>query len=252
MADDGGLIVLPNSGAFPEVTLIEPSSEGYILLALEIDRRPGLLYWLESPRKKGVLKELKCWAETLRGRGDVNEVTVFKALVIPPGRERAFKTDMFIPTTRYDAVMLITLSDLAAAQALAADPAFLQSQGKVVAQSRAHLSVVAENVRRIAPVDHSRKGVFLFNFFAAKSRARNLAVWDYTAGWFQDRTGLDNSTLLLPAADDTPYSVINHCRWDRLRNVVPHLIFETSFRNYVLKHFAANNTTAVPILYCLA
>lgn len=251
MANDE-LIVLPNSGAFPKVELIEPSRKGYILLALEIDRRPGLLYWLESAHKKQLLKGLKRWADTLRSRDDVNEVTVFKALVIPPGREQAFKTDVSIPKTRYDVVLLIALADLAAAKALAADPAFLQEQSKAIAESHAHLNVVAENVRRIAPVDHSRKGVFLFNFFAARSRAQNLAVWDYTAGWFQDRTGLDNSTLLRPVADDTPYSVINHCRWDRLRNVVPHLIFESSFRNYVLKHFAANHTTAVPILYRLA
>jgi hypothetical protein len=245
-------VVLPNSGAFPKVTLTTPSSQGYILLGFEIDRRPGLLYWLESAHKKQVLAELGLWADRLRARDDVDEVTLFKALVIPPGREQAFKTDVSIPLTRYDVVVLVTLADLAAAKRLAADPGFLQSDGKPVAEGHAPITVVAENVRRIAPVDHSRKGVFLFNFFAARSREQNLAVWDYTAGWFQDRTGLDNSTLLLPVEDDVAYSVINHCRWNRLRDVVPHLIFEASFRSYVLKHFAANHTTSVPVLYRLA
>src|ERR1700704_5705723 len=39
------------------------------------------------------------------------------------------------------------------------------------------------------------------------------AVWEHTAGWFQQETGLDNSTVLMPArADLSEYTLINHCR----------------------------------------
>jgi hypothetical protein len=78
-------------------------------------------------------------------------------------------------------------------------------------------------------------------------------VREYTAGWFQDQTGPDNSILVPPDSEsDTDCTVINHCRWDRPRDILPHLLFNRSFRTYVLAHFAANNTAPIPILYRLA
>jgi hypothetical protein len=63
---------------------------------------------------------------------------------------------------------------------------------------------------------------------------------------------LDNSTLLQPLrSDDSEYTLINHCRWDHLRNVLPSLIFKRSFHDYVLAHFDANDTAPMPILYGL-
>jgi hypothetical protein len=78
-------------------------------------------------------------------------------------------------------------------------------------------------------------------------------VWNYTAGWFQDQTGLDNSTVLLPdEAAQVPYTIINHCRWDRLRSILPALLFNRTFKPFVLNNFEKNNTAAMPILYQLA
>jgi hypothetical protein len=57
---------------------------------------------------------------------------------------------------------------------------------------------LASNIRRIGSVDHRRRGIFLFNYFFAASEGQNLDVFDYTAGWFQDETGLDNSELMRP------------------------------------------------------
>jgi hypothetical protein len=45
---------------------------------------------------------------------------------------------------------------------------------------------------------------------------------------------------------------MNHCRWDRLRDLMPSLIFKRSFRTYVLANFAANRVAAMPILYRMA
>ena len=67
----------------------------------------------------------------------------------------------------------------------------------------------AANVRKINDVDHKKKGVFLFNYFSAKNTEQNLKVWEYTAGWFQKETGLNNSTLLLPVGErNFQYSII--------------------------------------------
>ena len=78
-------------------------------------------------------------------------------------------------------------------------------------------------------------------------------MWEYTAGWFQDQTGLDNSTVILPdVVKENSYKIINHCRWDQLIDIMPSLIFKRSFRKFVLSNFEANNVAAMPILYRLA
>jgi hypothetical protein len=111
----------------------------------------------------------------------------------------------------------------------------------------------AKNARKIEDVDKNRQGVFLFNYFYADDPKELLPVWEYTAGWFTDVTELNNSTLLLPCdGEESQYGVINHCRWDRLSDIVPDLLFRPSFRNYVLKNFESNGIAAMPILYKLA
>jgi len=78
-------------------------------------------------------------------------------------------------------------------------------------------------------------------------------VWEYTAGWFGQETGLDNSTVLLPRdGERSEYNIMNHYRWDRLLDVMPSLLFKRSFRDYVLANFEANNVAAMPILYRMA
>lgn len=53
----------------------------------------------------------------------------------------------------------------------------------------------------------------LENYFYADGIKQNVEVWNYTAGWFEKETNLDNFTLLLPLKNDnSDYSVINHCR----------------------------------------
>ncbi|MEH6705285.1 MAG: hypothetical protein V7691_10850 [Galbibacter orientalis] len=110
----------------------------------------------------------------------------------------------------------------------------------------------AANVRKINDVDHKKKGVFLFNYFSAKNTEQNLKVWEYTAGWFQKETGLNNSTLLLPVGErNFQYSIINHCRWDSYIHILPALIFKKTFKKYVLDNFYINNVGAQPILYTI-
>jgi len=76
--------------------------------------------------------------------------------------------------------------------------------------------------------------------------------WQYTAGWFQDQTGLTNSTVLQPVdPESVPHRLVNHCWWDRRRDVLPSLVFKRSFHNFVLRVFAENGVAPRPILYRL-
>ena len=90
------------------------------------------------------------------------------------------------------------------------------------------------------------------NYFSAETVETNLDAWQYTAGWFQDQTGLSNSTVIQPVdTDAVPYRLVNHCRWDHLRDVLPSLIFKRSFHDFVLRVFADNKVIPRPILYKL-
>ena len=235
---------------FPKVKLIEPTHSGYLLLALEIDHRVPFTYFVESARKRRAIEQMRTLARELQSRTEINEATIFKALLIPPGRGEFLKKRPHVRMARFDLVLLVETKALEIAQALIRDRFWLSMSQELMSAARYSICVTAENDRRIGSVDHDKAGVFLFNYFYADSLEQNLQVWEYTSGWFQQETGLDNSVLLVPnAGQPIDYKVINHARWNRLSDVLPSLLFKPSFRSFVLANFAANCTAAIPILY---
>jgi hypothetical protein len=251
MAADA-LTIVNGDLKFPRVSLVDPSPSTFLHIAAEVDRRPGFLP--ASSVKRRLLALCKDACRRLAREPGVVDASVFKALIAPPGlgeyaRKRADKLHI----ARFDIAVLIECDSADALRGMEQHPAY-QHMRRAIADAASYVhAITAANTRRIGPVDHSRQGVFLFNHFVADSLAQNLAVWDYTAGWFQVETGLDNSTVLLPLEkSQSQYSIINHCRWDRLTDVLPSLIFKKSFHSYVLENFAANNVAAMPILYRLA
>jgi len=240
-------------GEFPQVKLIAPTTSEYILLGLEIDHRPPIGFFIESGRKRMVLRTLKAAASEFQSVSGVIGATLFKTLISSPGGGTYLNANPEIPIAKYDVVLLIELTDRDVLDAFVRSEMWKLAESFAKENSRKTLMHTAVNFRRIGAVDHSRGGVFLFNFFAADSLEQNLAVWEYTAGWFTDQTGLDNSTLLVPDPDEnSDYTVINHCRWDHLWDIMPSLLFKRSFKDYVIRNFDANQTGPVPILYRLA
>jgi len=56
-------------------------------------------------------------------------------------------------------------------------PAY-KDMDRVITEAASYVhTIAATNPRRIGPVDHTRQGVFLFNYFVADSVAQNLGVW---------------------------------------------------------------------------
>ena len=251
-ADVPALRIVNAELRFPRVDLIEPSASRFIHIAAEIESRPPFLP--DSGAKKQVLAKAKEACTRLAREPGVRDATVFTATLVPPGlgkyaRQRADRLHI----ARFDLAVLIECDNEETVQRVQRHPAYEAMQRAIVQAASYVHAITATNPRRMGAVDHKRPGVFLFNHFAADDLAQNLAVWDYTAGWFEVETGLDNSTVLLP--DDpakSQYSIINHCRWDRLRDVLPSLLFKKTFHSYVLDNFAANNVAAMPILYRLA
>ena len=237
---------------FPAVRLIEPSTSTYLNIAAEIDKR--LTFLPDSGAKKELIARCKAWCAQLAKEPGVIDASVFTAILAPSIPEGFLATRRgSVHIARFDLAVLIECRNKEARARLRRHPSYESMEHSIrTAASYVH-TITATNPRRIGPVDHTRQGVFLFNYFYADRTDQNLAVWNYTAGWFQAETGLDNSTVLLPDdADQSQYALINHCRWDRLLDVLPSLIFKKSFHSYVLDNFAANNVAAMPILYHLA
>ncbi len=238
------LVLIPGAGAFPQAPLIAPSPAGYLLLALEIDHRPPFLFALASRAKRRATALLRAFAARHA------DAQVFTARVIPPGRGAFLRQRPQIRPARFDLVLMLRCADPAAARALQAGADWQALRAATAPLARRSTDFAAGNIRQIGPVDHTRPGVFLFNWFYADALAQNLAVWNFTAGWFTDQTGLDNSTVLQPdAGQGVDWPIVNHCRWDSLADILPALLFKPGFRRYVLAHFAANRTAAMPVLY---
>lgn len=239
---------------FQKVSLIPPTKSSYLLLVAEIDRTRIRFFPTESPEKKQMIEKGKNWCKKLRKEDEINSAVVFKALFIPPGRGKFAKEQKSrTHIAKFDYVILIEAASQGKIETIKNSAELKEIQKRLKNSSAFTYLIEAKNVKQIAPVNHKKQGVFLFNYFFADRVAQNLAVWEYTAGWFQQETRLDNSTVLLPTERQTSkYTIINHCRWDNLRQILFPLIFKKSFRSYVLRNFYVNHVAAMPILYKMA
>ncbi|WOO39588.1 hypothetical protein [Rubellicoccus peritrichatus] len=242
----------------------EPNRYGYIHLAGEFERPSPIRS--NSAEKRKLLDELKTAATRLQsGENDVNRADVFDAFIIPPGSKEGRKVlnegNYKVHVAEFDVVVLVECISPEAAMEVRGSKLFLQLKGILEKATKIVHCITAKNAKRIAEVDHDRNGVFLFNyFFAADVESEGaegieilLGVWEYTAGWWTAKANLTNSTPIQPLkGEKSSYSLINHCRWDRLIDVLPSLLFKPSLHKFVLKNFTANDIIAMPILYRLA
>jgi hypothetical protein len=234
----------------PRAPLRSPNGNGYLLLAVTVDRRPSVL---PSSRRKRAL--IAAVADAIAGVARLPQVTqadLFEAQLVAPGTGTQLlrRRSNAVTPARFDLVLLIETRDPAAAREVRDDSTYRALARRLIAESRHSHEVVARNVRRIADVDHTRPAVFLFNFFYADDPAKLLPVFEYTAGWFVENTALPDSTVLEPlAGEPAEYGIINHASWPHFRTFLPHLVLRPSFRRFVLATFAANGIAAQPILY---
>jgi hypothetical protein len=176
--------------------MLPPDDCGYLLLAAEVD--PRARFQRHRPAKRQLLAHAKAWSLALAKRADVVEATVFRAVLVAPGegtkllKARAGR----VHHARYDVVILLRTTSVQAAQALRNDPDYTALAQAVAETASYTMQIVARNTVRLGDVDHRPDHVFLFNYFYADDDADLIPVFAYTAGWFQAKTGLPNSTLL--------------------------------------------------------
>ncbi len=251
MTKSSNLKVVNKHLNYDKVSLIAPSTSKYIHIAAEIDKKTTPFFLTTSSKKKRLIALCKAWCSELKKIKGVNEICLFKATLIPPGiGEYVQENRSEIHIAKFDFVILIEIHSEEICNAIKNNPIYKLMLEKIQETASFTNIISALNIRRINNVDHNKKGVFLFNYFSAQNREQNLSVWEYTAGWFEKETNLNNSTLLLPLNRETAkYSIINHCRWDKYLDILPSLIFKKTFKKYVLDNFYANNVGAQPILY---
>lgn len=239
---------------FKTAALKETSNSHYIHLAAEIDHSLFPFFLTKSAKKKKIIREAKEWCSQLMNQSKAIDASVFYACLIPPGKGKYLKErQKDVQVAKYDFAILIETTSQQNMEEILYGDDYKRIAEKVESIAKLTHFITATNVKRIDTVNHKKQGVFLFNYFFADDLKQNIGVWEYTAGWFQQETGLNNSTVLLPKeGTNSKYVIINHCRWDKMRDVLPSLLFKRTFQTFVLDNFYANKVAAMPILYKLA
>jgi hypothetical protein len=237
---------------YGRVLLAEPAPTGYLHLAADAGaaHRAGPVLH-RSGSKRQLLGALKSQARQLARHDAVERVTVYDAVAFaPPG---GAKSDAAVPAW-FDVVVLAEVASPDAVSAVRATQDWQALATTAREQARRVHQIAARNVRRVAEVDKTRPGLFLFNYFSGADPALAVDLWDYLAGWYEVETGLDNSTLLAPLeGESSDYVLINHARWDAsLPQFVLRQLPKKSFRSYMLANLKAHRVTAMPVLYRLA
>ncbi|REH45861.1 hypothetical protein C7448_109114 [Tenacibaculum gallaicum] len=251
MTENNNLKIVNKQLNYDKVSLIKPTNSNYIHIASEIDKKNTPFFIVTSSKKKKLIKQCKNWCKELNQVNGVIEISLFKATIIPPGMGEYVKENLNkIHLAKFDFVILIEVSSEKICSEIKNHSIYKIMLSEIEKVSSYSQVMTASNIKRIGNVNHKKQGVFLFNYFSAESTEQNLKVWEYTAGWFEKETDLDNSTLLFPLNESkTTYSIVNHCRWDKYIDILPDLIFKKTFKKYVLDNFYANNVGAQPILY---
>jgi len=242
---------------YPPVKLIEPTTLSYIHIAAEVQPRslPFGLFMPQGREKSELLTALKALAQPLEQLDPVEKVTIFHAATMPRIERLPYikqrKHSIRIP--RFDIVVLIETKSVIATREVQTTPAYRALIDTLTSKAKRMHIMTARNAKRIADVDKTLPGLFLFNYFVADDVDVMLQLWDYLAGWYAVETGLDNSTLLVPLeGESSDYLAINHARWDvSLLRILWREFSRFSFTFYVQENLEANRVGSIPVWYWL-
>lgn len=250
---------LANTDAkYTKVALKEPAPLGYLHLAAEIQpySLPLGLFIPDGRKKVALVKTLKEIAQQLEQLAAVEKVTVYKAVAMPPLSRMPYVKDHLdtVRLARFDLVVLIETTSPSVVSEVQETRSYQVLVDTLQAEAKQVHIMAARNAKRVADVDKTKQGLFIFNYFVAEDVQVGLQLWDYMAGWYEAETGLDNSTVLVPLDDtQSDYPFVNHARWDfGLLQFMWQQLSKRSFRSYVQANLTANRVGAMPVMYQLA
>jgi hypothetical protein len=233
--------------------LITPRRSGYLYIAASV--HPGAVpIVLPNRARTQLLRQLRRAARDLEQVEGVVRATVFRAIVRPPTARFSKYLQRRKGTLReadFDVIMLIETTSPAEARSVRETQAYLKLIEVLQTSAHSLYVMAARNGRRINDVQLERRGLFLFNHFAADDPATMLQLWDHLAGWYVAETGLRNSVALVPLEGErTDYAIVNWAEWDT--GPLHHFwkqLSKPSFWRFVTANLEANRSASMPI-YC--
>ncbi len=220
---------------YPKAEFVDVEPCGFIYLGMTIDppRRTPLVR--RSAERNKAVEKLTAIAQELEGRPEVITARVYRAVVIPP----------IAGGPRFDAAMLIRTTSPHTIGQVQADDAYHRLDPA--------FTMTARNIRRFGDTDATREATFLFNHFAARNPDRAVETWEQLTGWFTASAGVDNTTLLRPIHDDSPYALVNYVRLPGgpVRFLLNQFT-KPSFYRHVRRPLRANRINTMPVLFRLA
>jgi len=222
-------------------------SYGYLLMGASIAPPSGPPLVRPHRERSLVLNRLAQQIPQIERLEPVVRATVYRAVLIPPGRRPPFRPGLEPP--RFDVTVLIEADSPESAGRVASSAPVVTARN-LLRESAARLAEMqARCVRAIADVDKRPAGIYLFNFWAAADTSAALEVWEHLAPWFQSKTGLQNSTVLQPLAGGD-FAFVNHARWDTgPAAIAAHQFLRPSFYTFVRRNLAVNHIHVYPALY---
>lgn len=216
------------SGARPD--FVEPSTDHFLYAGWCVDPPTRLPVVRRSVHRQRMIERCRDVARAAVSREGVVAATVYETELMPPLPD--------IP--RHDVLMLVRAH---------------AKNGLVQAESDLRdldpeLMMAAENTRRIGDTDRTRAASFLFNHFVAERPAVAMEGFDRVAGWFPDKLGVDNTTLLQPVDEAlSPYAFVNYVRVPGgARGFLLGMLTRPSFHTHVRRTLRSYGMTALPLL----
>jgi hypothetical protein len=234
-----------------DMTFKPPPDTGYLLIAAEIEPLTGRTPFVRnSPRQQQFSAGLRPFTERLRHQTGVDRVSVYRACFAPP-IGRAVRPGA---AARFDVCILVETTDAETAERVSASDAFADAVAFTTGSSDPHRVRVirATCIRNVAPVDATRRSLFLFNYFVQDGASGGaVSAWERLVRWYRDHTGLENSTLLAPVPGSAAeYVFINRASWDigPLRLAIRQFR-SPSFGREVRGSLRAAGLTSIPVFY---
>lgn len=208
----------------------EQTTDHFLYAGWCVDPPTKLPFVGRSARRERVIERCRDYTAATERHEGVVSATVYETQMIPP-----------LPgIPRYDILMLIRART---AERLAETRVDLQ-------QLKPGFVMAAQNTRRIGDTGRDPSATFLFNHFTAEMPDVALEGFDQVAGWFPDKLGIDNATLLQPSDQAaSEYVFVNYVRVPSgARRFLLSMLIRPSFHTHVRRTLRERNMSALPLL----
>lgn len=216
---------------YPPPPFTAAIAEPFVYLGWSIDPVRLGPFVRPSRARQLSLSRLIALARSLSEREDLHQVRLFQTTAIIP-----------VPgVPLHDVVMLVRADDLTAATTVCDDP--------TLAATNPTVTFTATNRARFGHTEDgsATQNVLLNHFTGTEDHDDAVTAWRSLSAWFTAKTGIDNSTLLVPESA-APYVMVNYARIPvSVPLFMARQLLRPSFHRYVRRLLNEHRLTSLPI-----